>query len=138
MPPKKKIDKFQFKKQPIDTKARYKGQQIQAFRIAVEGRNASINSANEFITKTMKELFRQYKPTPNFTKVYRVLYKLSGGSWHSTAPLEAGSNPELFYPDMHDEQYNMNHNHELVEFINITMVNVPNGEVKKLTKIGNA
>ena len=71
--------KFNFIREPINTKAKYKGQQLQKFRIAVQGRNATINSANSYINTTMRELFAKYKPTPEYTKVYRILYKLSDG-----------------------------------------------------------
>lgn len=128
------ITKFQFQKEPVTTKAKFKGQAIQKFRISVKDRNATINSTNDFISSTMSQLFKSYKPTAGFTKVYRVMYKLSGGQWFSTPPISADSAPELFYPDLHDERYNMNHNHELVEFVNITMVNVPNNEVNTITK----
>lgn len=128
------VTKFQFQKEPVTTKAKFKGQAIQKFRISVKDRNATINSTNDFISSTMSQLFKSYKPTAGFTKVYRVMYKLSGGQWFSTPPISADSAPELFYPDLHDERYNMNHNHELVEFVNITMVNVPNNEVNTITK----
>jgi hypothetical protein len=128
MPPKKQ--KFEFTKVPITTNMKSFDNPVQKFRISVKGQNATLNNANEFITNTMTELFSKYKPTSETTKVYRVLYKMSGGFWFSTKPLWANSSPELFHPDLRDEQYNMNHNDELVEHINITMATVPNNKVQ--------
>ena len=130
MPPKKQ--KFEFTKEPITTKMKFMDKPVQKFRISVNGQNATLNNANEFVTNTMTELFSKYKPTAETTKVYRVLYKLSGGSWFSSKPLWANSSPELFHPDLRDEQYNMDHNSELVEFINITMATVPNNNVSSI------
>ena len=114
------MNKFNFKKEPMNTKARYQGNPIQAFRVSVEGKNATLIQANKFLDQTMDQLFKQYKPTETKQKIYRTLFKLSDGRWYSSKPFSNAK--QDYYPDLTDEQYHVNHSHDLVEFVNITMV----------------
>jgi len=110
-----------------------RGQAVERIMVNVKNKNASIISANAFITKTMNQLFKEKQPQ-GFTKVFRVTYKLSGGQWFSTKPFEKSAKPEFYHPDLRDDFYNVNHNDELVEHININFVNVKNDEVNTITK----
>ena len=126
------MSKFNFKKLPTDTKARYQGAQIQAFRVAIPDRNASIQESSKFLDSTMANLFKQYKPGATSQKMFRTMYKLSDGRWYSSKFFFDKESD--FYPDLTDAQYNVDHTHDLVEHININMVEVQNNKITKYMK----
>jgi hypothetical protein len=127
------MDKFQFRREGIPTKMKIQGQPVERITINVKNKNASIKNANTFISKTMKQLFKQPQKE-GYTKIFRVIYKLSNGKWYSTNPFDKNSNPTFFHPDLRDEEYNVNHSDELVEHININYVDIKTKEVNQITK----
>lgn len=114
--PKNDLSKFSTTEEPKKSKAMWHHRAIEVFQVKVRGRNASVNEANAYLDMTMKKLFEKYSKG---TKNYQVTYKLSDGRWYSSKRIEDeyGS----FYPDLHDEQYGISHESDLVEHINIAV-----------------
>lgn len=120
-------NKFKFEKKPINTLAKYKNEQIETFQIKIPKRNASVNEANEFLDATMSQLFALYEPTANAHKMFQTSMKMSDGRWYSSKYFE-GLN-QKYYPEINDEEYNVDHSADLVEHININMVTVHGAKI---------
>jgi hypothetical protein len=120
-------NKFTFEKKPINTKARFKTEQIETFQIRIPKRNASVNEANKFLDETMAQLFATYAPSNNTHKMYQTTFKLSDGRWYSSKYFEGLEQDH--YPDLTDEQYHVNHDLDLVEHININMVTIHGAKI---------
>ncbi len=116
------MTKFNFKKQPVDTKAIFRGNQILSFKVFVQGRNASVNESNSYMETTMKQIFATHKPTETSSKLYQISYKFSGGEWRSTQFFSNDAETKYLHPNMKDHQYGIDHSDDLVEFIKISMV----------------
>ena len=115
------LTQFSTTDKPKKTKARIRGNIIEVYQVRVKHRNASVNEANAYIDATMKKLFQQNPLIPNKSeKIYQVLYKLSDGRYYQSQQIKDASS--AFYPDLKDEQYGIDHSHDLVEHINIMVV----------------
>ena len=121
------VNKFTFEKKAINTLARFQKEQIQTFQIKIPKRNASVNEAKQFLDATMAQLFATYSPKDNTHKMFQTTMKLSDGRWYSSKYFE-GLNQD-HYPNLTDEQYNLDHSADLVEHININMVTIHGAKI---------
>lgn len=120
-------NKFKFEAKPINTKAKFQKEQIESFQVKIPNRNATINESNKFLDKTMEQLFQTYAPKNDSHKMFQVTYKLSDGRWYSSKYFEGMS--QNHYPDLRDPEYNVSHDDDLVEHININMVTIHGAKI---------
>ena len=109
------LTKFSTTGEVKKTKVMWHHHAVERFQIMVRNRTATVNEANAYLDLTMKKLFEKYKGE----KQYQVTYKLSDGRWYSSKRIT--DEYSSFYPDLHDEQYGIEHDSDLVEHINIAV-----------------
>ena len=115
------LTKFSTTDQPKKTKIRIRGNIVEVYQVKVAHRDASVNEANAYIDATMKKLFQKNPLIPNKSeKIYQITYKLSDGRYYSSQQIKDADSS--FYPDLKDEQYQIDHNDDLVEHINIMVI----------------
>jgi hypothetical protein len=116
-----KKPKFEMTQSP--TKVKYQGVPVKKINIKPLNKNTPINDANAFIDTTMKNIFKQYKPTEDSRKMWRVIYKLSDGRWYSSKFFSSPT--DSFYPDFTNSaggSKGVNIDKETVEFMNINII----------------
>jgi hypothetical protein len=129
-------NKFQFEAKPTNTKAKFQNEQIESFQVKIPNRNASVNEANNYLDKTMAQLFQTYTPKNNTHKMFQTIFKLSDGRWYSSKYFEGLSQDH--YPDLRDPEYNVDHSADLVEHIIINMVTIHGAKITThFNPIGN-
>ncbi len=115
------LTKFSTTAEPKKTRARIRGNIIEVFQVKVRGRDASVNEANAYIAQTMKKLFARFPTIPEKQeKYYQVTYKLSDGRFYSSQQIK--NTEMLFYPDISDMEYGIDHSLDLVVHINIMVI----------------
>ena len=126
-PAKEPKHKFVWDDKIVDTKAKFKGEKIQKFIVKIPKRNASINEANAFLDDTMKDLFAKHRANATNHKMYQASFKLTDGRWYSSKYFEGID--QDFYPSLRDEEYGVNHDADMVEHINISMVTIHGAKI---------
>jgi len=118
---KEKQEKFIMTQTP--TKVKYLGLPVKLVNIKPVRNNTTIDEANNFIDTTMANLFKQYKPTEELRKMWKVNYKLSDGRWYSSKFFSSPT--DSFYPDFTNSaggSKGVNIDKETVEFMNINII----------------
>lgn len=115
LPP--KTDKMTLPNTPMKSKITFNKMPMEVFQVKVRGRNASVGEANQFIDKTMNDLFAR---KANTGKRYQILFKLTDGRWYSSKFFN--SDESDFYPDLRDPEYGIDVSGESVEHININVI----------------
>lgn len=114
-----RADKMTLPGTPMKSKITFNKIPMEVFQVKVKGRNASVNEANQFIDKTMNDLFTRHTTKE---KRYQVLFKLTDGRWYSSKFFN--SDESDYYPDLRDPEYGIDVSGESVEHININVISM--------------